>query len=112
MEIEEAATITQEELANQVMDFYKNECQKKLDSYLNMESYGVLVFNKYNDLCKNKDHFLKSDSESSYSVLFFANEWCDRCSEKFFEDHPTIIDVLLRLETENHFVIKIHLATR
>ena len=74
MEIEEAATITQEELANQVMDFYKNECQKKLDSYLNMESYGILVFNKYNDLCKNKDHFLKSDSESSYSVLFFAND--------------------------------------
>jgi hypothetical protein len=112
MEIEEAATITQEELADQVMDFYKKECQKRLDSYLNREDYGILIFNKYNDLCQDKDYFLRADSESSSSVLFFASEWCDRCSEKFFEDHPTIIDVLLRLETENHFVIKIHLATR
>lgn len=112
MEISQSATITKEELANQVIEFYKKECSESLTSFLNGNSGAIWTFNEYTNLCSTRGKFLESDSESSHCLLNFVDKWCCHCSEKFFIDNANIIDVLLLLESKGNFTIKMYLSTR
>lgn len=112
MEIQKAATITKEELANQVTAFYRKECYERLGGFLNQDSYSISVFNEYTKIYSTRGTFLESTEETSDIMSYFMDKWCCHCSEKFFIDNENVMDVLLLVDSKENFTFKLYLATR
>jgi hypothetical protein len=111
MEIKQAATITKEELVNQVIEHYQSKCRGQFIDFLNRDNSAVNLFKKYNDVCAEKIAFLHADSENDSSVLFFIDEWCCHCSDNFFNANTSVNDVLLLFHLSKDLTTKIYLAT-
>jgi hypothetical protein len=111
MEIKQAATITKEELVNQVIEHYQSKCRRNFNDFLNRDNSAINLFKKYNDVCAEKTAFLNADSENDSSVLFFIDEWCCHCSENFLNTNSSVNDVLLLFHLSEDLTTKIYLAT-
>ncbi len=98
-------TLTKQEVINQLKPIISEIIIDSLDDYINggpnyVGHSGINAFNKYYNLKDN--------------IPTLIQIWCDHVSDKYFDDHPDVSDVLLLIEapTENAPSTKEWMASR